>query len=173
MIVSSDAKDLVLEKAESKSVRAAKRIRQLLDESGGSLALSPAKECRRLQINLSMVSKQFKKLHGVTIRAYSRQVRMKTAEKLLRESNGPNVDEAARLLGYAFTSAFSRCFRNTFGKRPKRYQIECGSNARRGMNPGSMDNSVDRACLYRCDAAAPGPGQMEEEIGSYPCRALS
>lgn len=152
--------DLVLEKAESKSVLAAKRIRQLLDESGGSLSCSPIKECRKFQISLSLVSKQFKKLHGLTIRTYSRQVRMKTAEKLLRERNF-NVDEAARLLGYTFTSAFSRCFRNTFGKRPKRYQMQCGSSAR----------PVDRAWLYRSNA--PGPQRMDGEIASYACRAFS
>jgi AraC-like DNA-binding protein len=54
---------------------------------------------------------------------------MKTAEKLLRESKSLNVDEAARALGYSFTSAFSRCFQNTFGKRPKRYQMQCGGNS--------------------------------------------
>jgi len=53
---------------------------------------------------------------------------MKTAEKLLKESKGLNIDEMARIFGYSFTSAFSRCFQKTFGKRPKRYQMQRGSS---------------------------------------------
>lgn len=123
------ATDIILARAESRSALAAKKIRQLIDESGGSLSCSPAKQCQAFQVNLSLVSKQFKKLFQVTMRAYSRRVRMRTAEKLLRESNHLNVDEAARALGYSFTSAFSRCFQKTFGKRPKRYQMQQIRNA--------------------------------------------
>ena len=49
---------------------------------------------------------------------------MKTAEKLLKESKNLNIDEMARVFGYSFTSAFSRCFHQVFGKRPKRYQMQ-------------------------------------------------
>ena len=117
-----------LERSERQSKQVAKRIRQMIDESGGSLSCSPAKECRRLQVNLSLVSKQFRKLYHVTIRAYSRQVRMKTAEKLLKDSRRLNVDETARMLGYSFTSGFSRCFQKAFGKRPKHYQMQSGNS---------------------------------------------
>ena len=123
------ATDLILEKAVCRSRQVAARIRQLIDESGGSLSCSPAKECEKFQISLSLVSRQFKKLYRVTMRTYARRVRMKTAEKLLRESKNLNVDEAARALGYSFTSAFSRCFQNTFGKRPKRFQMQGGGNS--------------------------------------------
>ncbi len=123
------ATDLILGRANCKSKQVAKRIRQLIDESGGNLLWTPAKECRKLQVNLSLVSKQFRKLYQVTMRAYSRQIRMKTAEKLLRDSKRLNVDETARILGYSFTSAFSRSFQNTFGKRPKRYQMQCGNTS--------------------------------------------
>ena len=116
-----------LERSDRHSKQMAKRIRQIIDESGGSLSCSPAKECRRLQVNLSLVSKQFRKLYHVTIRAYSRQVRMKTAEKLLKDSRRLNVDETARMLGYSFTSGFSRCFQKAFGKRPKHYQMQSGA----------------------------------------------
>jgi len=116
-----------LERSERQSTQVAKRIRQMIDESGGSLSCGPAKECRRLQVNLSLVSKQFRKLYHVTIRAYSRQVRMKTAEKLLKDCRRLNVDETARMLGYSFTSGFSRCFQKAFGKRPKHYQMQSGT----------------------------------------------
>jgi transcriptional regulator GlxA family with amidase domain len=49
---------------------------------------------------------------------------MKTAEKLLKESKGLNIGEMARIFGYRFTSAFSRCLQQTFGKRPKRFQMQ-------------------------------------------------
>jgi AraC-like DNA-binding protein len=123
------ATDLIMERAVCRSGQLAARIRRLIDESRGNLSFSPAKECEKFQISLSLVSRQFKKLYRVTMRAYSRQVRMETADKLLRESKNLNVDEAARALGYSFTSAFSRCFQNTFGKRPKRYQMQCGGNS--------------------------------------------
>ena len=57
------------------------------------------------------------------MRTHSRQVRMKAAEKLLKESKQFNIDEIARIFGYRFTSAFSDCFERTFGTRPKRYQM--------------------------------------------------
>src|SRR5438874_865229 len=135
------ATDIILARAESRSALAAKRIRQLIDESGGSLSCSPAKECQTFQVNLSLVSKQFKKLYQMTMRAYSRRVRMRTAEKLLRESNHLNVDEAARALGYSFTSAFSRCFQKTFGKRPKRYQMQQIRNTSSEIAGESADKS--------------------------------
>jgi len=54
---------------------------------------------------------------------------MKAAEKLLKESKNLNIDETARIFGYSFTSAFSRCFQQTFGRRPKRYQMQHGITA--------------------------------------------
>ena len=66
---------------------------------------------------------------------------MRTAEKLLRESNHLNVDEAARALGYSFTSAFSRCFQKTFGKRPKRYQMQQIRNTSSEIAGESADKS--------------------------------
>src|SRR6266436_8722700 len=122
------AVDLILARIECESRQAAKRIRRLIDEFGGSLSFSPARECQKLQVDLSLVSRQFKKLYRVTMRSYSRQIRMKTAEGLLKESNHLNIDEVARIFGYSFTSAFSRCFQLSFGKRPKRYQMQRGSS---------------------------------------------
>src|SRR5437660_2374333 len=118
------ALDLILGRAECKSRQAAERVRRMIDELGGTLSFSPASECQKLQVDLSLVSRQFKKLYQVTIRSYSRQVRMKTAEKLLKESKNLNIDEMARVFGYSFTSAFSRCFHQVFRKRPKRYQMQ-------------------------------------------------
>jgi len=115
---------LILARADCKSKLVAERVRRMIDESGGSLSFSPSGECRRLQISLSLVSRQFRKLYQVTMRSYARQVRMKAAEKLLKESKNLNIDETARIFGYSFTSAFSRCFRQTFGRRPKRYQMQ-------------------------------------------------
>jgi AraC-like DNA-binding protein len=120
--------DVILARADCKSRQVAERVRHLIDESSGSLSFGPADECQKLQVSLSLVSRQFKKLYRVTIRSYARNVRMKTAEKLLKESKGLNIDEMARIFGYSFTSAFSRCFQQTFGKRPKRFQMQCGSN---------------------------------------------
>src|SRR5256885_12097599 len=132
------AMELILGRVDCESKRVAKRIRQLIDESGGSLSCSPAKECRILQVNLSLVSKQFIKLYKVTMRAYSRQVRMRTAEKLLRDSKRLNVDETARILGYSFTSAFSRCFQNAFGKRPKSYQMRSEEHTSELQSPCNL-----------------------------------
>lgn len=122
------ASGVILARAECKSRQVAERVRYLIDESSGSLSFSPAGECRKFQVSLSLVSRQFKKIYQVTIRSYARNIRMKTAEKLLKESKGLNIDEMARIFGYSFTSAFSRCFQQTFGKRPKRFQMQHGSS---------------------------------------------
>ena len=122
------ALDVILARAECRSRQVAERVRRLIDESSGSLSFSPAGECHKFQVSLSLVSRQFKKIYQVTIRSYARNIRMKTAEKLLKESKGLNIDEMARILGYSFTSAFSRCFQQTFGKRPKRFQMQQGSS---------------------------------------------
>jgi AraC-like DNA-binding protein len=120
--------EVILARAECKSRQVAERVRRLIDESSGSLSFSPAGECQKFQVSLSLVSRQFKKIYQVTIRSYARNVRMKTAEKLLKQSKALNIDEMARIFGYSFTSAFSRCFQQTFGKRPKRFQMQCASN---------------------------------------------
>ena len=122
------AVEVILARAECKSRQVADRVRHLIDESSGSLSFSPAGECRKFQVSLSLVSRQFKKIYRITIRSYARNIRMKTAEKLLKESKGLNIDEMARIFGYSFTSAFSRCFQQTFGKRPKRFQMQQGNS---------------------------------------------
>ena len=132
------ATDLIWERIECESKQVAKRVRRLIDEFNGSLSFSPAKECQKLQIDLPLVSRQFKNLYRVTMRSYSRQIRMKAAERLLRESRHLNVDEIARIFGYSFTSAFSRCFQRKFGKRPKRYQMQSGSSMRRQILNGNI-----------------------------------
>ncbi len=131
------AVDMILARIECESRQAAKRIRRLIDEFGGSLSFSPTRECQKLQVDLSLVSRQFKKLYRVTMRSYSRQIRMKTAERLLTEDCHLNVDEIARSFGYSFTSAFSRCFYRLFGSRPKPYQMRRGSNLRVADNTGN------------------------------------
>jgi AraC-like DNA-binding protein len=123
--------NVILERGKSKSKRAAEQIRRMIDESGGSLLFSAASECQELKVSLSLVSRQFKKLYQVTIRRYSRDVRMKNAEKLLKESKNLNIDETARVFGYSFTSAFSRCFQRTLGTPPKRYQMQYGATVQR------------------------------------------
>lgn len=135
--------DVILARAECKSRQVAERVRHMIDESSGSLSFSPAGECEKFQVSLSLVSRQFKKVYQVTIRSYARNIRMKAAEKLLKESKGLNIDEMARIFGYSFTSAFSRCFQQTFGKRPKRFQMQHGTSLewstteQSEMKPGS------------------------------------
>jgi AraC-like DNA-binding protein len=138
------ALDLILERAECRSRQVAERVRRMIDESNGSLSFSPAGECQKFQVSLSLVSRQFKRIYRVTIRSYARSVRMKTAEKLLKESKNLNIDEMARIFGYSFTSAFSRCFQQTFGQRPKRFQMQNNSSLgwataeQNGTNPDSQ-----------------------------------
>ena len=122
------ALDVILARTECKSRQVAERVRHMIDESNGSLSFSPAGECQKFQVSLSLVSRQFKKIYRVTIRSYARNIRMKAAEKLLKESKGLNIDEMSRIFGYSFTSAFSRCFQQTFGKRPKRFQMQNGNS---------------------------------------------
>jgi AraC-like DNA-binding protein len=138
------ALDVILERAECKSRQVAERVRRMIDESNGSLSFSPAGECQKFQVSLSLVSRQFKKIYRVTIRSYSRTIRMKTAEKLLKESKNLNIDQMAQIFGYSFTSAFSRCFQQTFEERPRRFQMHNNSSLewptaeQSGANPDSQ-----------------------------------
>src|SRR5437879_7248823 len=118
------AMELIRGRTDCASKQVAKRIHQLIENSGGSLSCSPAKECRTLQVDLSLVSKQFRKLYRVTIRAYARQIRMRTAEKLLRDAKRLNVDETARTVGYSFISDFSRYYVNDFVKWLNRIELQ-------------------------------------------------
>src|SRR5207247_3262492 len=65
------ATDLIMEKAVCRSRQLAARIRRLIDASGGSLSCSPAKECEKFHVSLSLVSKQSQKLYCLTTRGHS------------------------------------------------------------------------------------------------------
>src|SRR6266550_6474428 len=59
------AADLIWGRIECESKQAAKRVRRLIDEFNGSLSFSPAKECQKLQVDLPLVSRQFKNLYRI------------------------------------------------------------------------------------------------------------
>lgn len=86
--------------------------------------LARQRSANNSDVNLSITSRQFKRLYRVTMRGYSCQVRLRKAETLLKDSNRLNINKTAGILGHSFSSAFSRCFQQTVGKRPKRYQTQ-------------------------------------------------
>ena len=123
LICIGDASSLIQSSSERPSKSVAKKLRALIRESNGALFLSAKEECQKLGVSLSMVSREFKKAYRIGIRSYARRMRMRQAGELLTTHKHLNVDEVSRMLGYKFTPAFSRCFQEAFGQRPKEYQM--------------------------------------------------
>ena len=68
----------------------------------------------------SYISREFKKIHGLTPKSYVIQKKMEYACKMLE--NGAKLDEIAETLGYTSSFNFSRAFKSWVGVTPSRYR---------------------------------------------------
>ena len=68
----------------------------------------------------SYISKEFKKVYGLTPKAYITQKKIAYACTLLK--NGVKLDEIAETLGYTSSFNFSRAFKSQTGISPSKYR---------------------------------------------------
>ncbi len=75
------------------------------------------------QANLSerQLRRQLKKTTGLTPQQYLAELSLQEARRLLETGKYPTVAEVAYAVGYKDAAAFSRSFRNHFGKSPSAY----------------------------------------------------
>ena len=86
-------------------------LTQLL-QSGRADQWSLTQIAHQMHTNITTLQTQFKQIHGVSIMAYLRQVKLERAYKALLQ--GATVNQAAEIAGYSnpdnFTTAFRRYF---------------------------------------------------------------
>lgn len=78
-------------------------------------------------MNPSYLSRLFRQTTGATITEYLTDVRIKTAQKLLRESD-LRVQEIARRIGVESAAYFGRMFKKATGCTPQEYRYRFGKN---------------------------------------------
>ena len=79
----------------------------------------------KLYMQPAYVGRLFSKKTGIGLAEYIVECRMKQASLLLRESNVP-VNEIAAKVGYSYSNYFTRAFRNRFGLSPSEYRQKHG-----------------------------------------------
>ena len=77
--------------------------------------------CRHLQVSRTKLYELFRKEQGQGISAYLLQRRLITAKKLLKTTD-LSIKEIARKVGFNDYNYFSRVFKKTFGRSPRKYR---------------------------------------------------
>ncbi len=77
--------------------------------------------CRRFALNPTALKTGFKKMYGKSPAAHIKAHRMERAAALLRQSDEPIADIAARI-GYDSQSKFTAAFKQTYGIVPREYR---------------------------------------------------
>ena len=75
-----------------------------------------------LNYNPDYLRQKFKKIAGVSLKAYIMQQRIQNACKLLEQENY-SCTEIAQLCGFSSSSQFSRIFKEKMGYTPKSYKL--------------------------------------------------
>ncbi|HGM6052174.1 TPA: helix-turn-helix transcriptional regulator [Stenotrophomonas maltophilia] len=88
-------------------------------QSGEADGLTINQMARRLGTNAVDLQSTFQQLHGSSIAAWLRALRLQRAHDALLQRR-VSVDVAASLAGYAHTSSFSAAFKRQFGRSPSR-----------------------------------------------------
>lgn len=105
-----------------------------------SLADGPSVEAlaRQVGVTARTLTRRFRRAVGCTPLAYRSRIRMDAARQLLEQPNH-TVDEVARAVGYAESSAFYRAFVRSVGMPPRDYQRRFGVSP---PPPKARDRSV-------------------------------
>ena len=88
-------------------------------QSGEADGLTIDQMARKLGTNAVDLQSAFQRLHGSSIAAWLRALRLQRAHDALMQRR-VSVDVAATLAGYAHTSSFSAAFKRQFGTSPSR-----------------------------------------------------
>lgn len=79
--------------------------------------------CRLMLTNRTTFSQRLNEASGMTFSEYLRELRLKEAARMLRETDMP-VDQVAFAVGLRSASGFYRNFLLSYGKTPKQYRID-------------------------------------------------
>ncbi|MBU3028364.1 helix-turn-helix domain-containing protein [Zobellia galactanivorans] len=83
--------------------------------------LSIAELCRKSGLSPCKLQEGFKLMHGTTVTDYIREVRIKKAEELIKNTD-LNISEVVYSIGFTSRSYFSKIFRNKYNCSPKQYK---------------------------------------------------
>lgn len=83
----------------------------------------------KLYMQPAYLGRLFSKATGIGLSEYIVECRMKQARVLLRDSNVP-VNEVAARVGYSYSNYFTRAFRSRFGLSPSEYRQKHGTAVR-------------------------------------------
>ena len=83
--------------------------------------IDPASLCETLEVGRTRLYELFRAETGMGIAAYVRRRRMHRAKKLLKNTT-LSIGEIAHTVGFTDYNYFSRVYKKTYGKSPKRYR---------------------------------------------------
>ena len=102
-----------------------KQTKALVEENYFLQDCSAAWIAGKLYMQPAYVGRLFSKKMGIGLSEYIVECRMKEASRLLRESNTP-VNEVAAKVGYCYSNYFTRAFRRRFNMSPSEYRYKHG-----------------------------------------------
>lgn len=94
-----------------------KAVEAHLQDSGFKLDSLAAELC----LSKSTMNRKIKSMTGLTPMDFVRNIRLRTACRLLRH-RGTNVSDAAYAVGFSDPKYFARCFKEVYGITPSQYQ---------------------------------------------------
>ena len=92
-------------------------------------------------ISKSTLFRKLKSLTGLSYSAFVRNIRLKTACRIMQEKRGIRISELAYAVGFNDPKYFSLCFKKEFGILPSEY-IERFTNNDKTENPASDDDNI-------------------------------
>lgn len=92
-------------------------------ESNCGESITPSTLAKRAGLKPPQLARIMKRLFGVTPSQYISKTRIKSAARMLRETEA-SISEIGLESGFSDHSAFTRAFRSTMGLAPKRYREE-------------------------------------------------
>lgn len=112
------------EKEGAEETDVVERMRRYIDENCATATLEEISEL--FHLNLSYISRLFKKKMSVNFTDYVTQVRMEKARRLLNDSDCL-ISEVCVIVGYSDPRSFSKAFKKYFGVSPRDFR---GENAK-------------------------------------------
>lgn len=103
----------------SLTLRERKRVKSVIEFLRENLEHTPSLNdlAQLTGVNPGTLADNFKTAYGKTIFAYYRDLRLQTAQSILR-SESTSVTEAGMRVGYSSSAAFSTAYRKQFGRAP-------------------------------------------------------
>lgn len=89
--------------------------------------LSRDEVCRRMLTNRTTFTRQMNEIAGRSFSEYLREMRLREAARLLRETDIP-IDQIAYEVGLRSVSGFHRNFLLSYGKTPNQYRIDASAH---------------------------------------------